>query len=90
MNLISAEEVMKDGDSYFVSLPRLCDDDSLTKDQKIEILSQWRYDAIELETAEGESMGGGPPSNLHEIMEALRYLGSTPDSEYAHSKLVRT
>ena len=84
---MSVETVMKNPNTYFGSLTDLYEEESLTKDQKINILCQWRYDAIELEAAEEESMGGGPPSNLHEILEALRCLKSNSDSE--HSSIIK-
>ena len=76
MNIINIEKLIKNPNVYFGSLTELCAADSLANDQKIDILCQWKYDALELEVAEEESMGGGPPSKLHEILEALRLLKS--------------
>ena len=36
-----------------------------TTAQKIEILNRWKYDAIELEIAEEENMGGGEREIRH-------------------------
>ena len=72
---------MNNPSTYFKSLTELCEEDSLSKDQKIEILCQWKYDALGLEVAEEESMAGGPPNKLHEILEALRCLRSNTDSK---------
>ena len=60
----------------------LCEQ-SLTREQKIKILRQWEYDARELEVAEEENMGGGPPSMLGEILRALHCLNSTFDVEHS-------
>ena len=54
----------------------------LTREQKIKILRRWEYDARELEVAEEENMGGGPPSVLDEILKALRDLDSEVDIEH--------
>ena len=34
-------------------------DMSLTLEQKVKVLRRWEYDALELEVAEEENMGGG-------------------------------
>ena len=39
--------------------------------QKIEILCRWAYDATELAVAEEEGMGGGEPSDLDRVLNAL-------------------
>ncbi len=59
-------------------------DARLTRQQKIEKLRRWCYDARELEVANGEGMGGpSRPSNLRAILVALRRLGAT-DSPTLH------
>lgn len=55
----------------------------LTLEQKIKILRRWEYDARELEVAEEENMGGGPPSMLSDILATLHRLDSEIDSEYS-------
>ena len=54
----------------------------LTREQKIKVLRRWEYDARELEVAEEENMGGGPPSVLDEILKALHDLDSEVDIEH--------
>ncbi len=83
MNTIDIEKVMKNPNTFFESPAEVCEEESLTKIQKIKILRQWEYDARELEVAEEENMSGGPPDMLHEILEALRYLGSESDPEHS-------
>lgn len=56
---------------------------TITREQKIKILRRWEYDARELEVAEEENMGGGPPSMLSDILAALQRLGSEVDPEYS-------
>lgn len=46
-------------------------DPRLRRQQKIEILCRWAYDAVELAVAEEEGMSGGEASNLHGVVNAL-------------------
>ena len=54
----------------------------LTREEKIDILERWKYDACELEVAEEENMGGGGPSMLDGVLRALAALGVEPDLEH--------
>jgi hypothetical protein len=47
----------------------------LTRDQKIDILRRWEYDARELEVATEENMPGQKASCLESIIKALNALG---------------
>lgn len=49
--------------------------EDITKEDKIEILLRWRYDALQLETAQGENMQSSEDSQLRDILNALRRLG---------------
>lgn len=55
-------------------------DESLSRDQKIQILRQWEYDARELQVAEEENMPELTPrekgSMLSRVLEALNELGA--------------
>ncbi len=56
--------------------------DELTREQKIEILRRWGYDALELQVAEEENMGSGQTSDiLDRVLHALRTLNASPDPE---------
>ena len=58
--------------------------DELTREQKIEILRRWKYDALELQVAEEENMGSGQPSDiLDRVLHALRTLNASPDPEHS-------
>lgn len=49
----------------------------LTRDQKVEILHRWAYDALELLVAEEENMQAvNPTDRLDEIFKALHKLGA--------------
>lgn len=71
MNL---EQAMLDPASVYSNPEEILRDSSLTRDQQLAILKRWEYDARELEVAEEENMGGGPPSLLREICQALNVL----------------
>jgi hypothetical protein len=57
-------------------------DASLTREQKIEILRSWEYDARALEIAEEEAgMSVIRPEMLDLIINALRLIGAKRDTE---------
>ena len=54
-------------------------DGTLSKEEKLAILGSWEEDAHELAVAEDESMGGGEPSRLEEVVAArARLEGAEP------------
>ena len=55
---------------------------SLTLEQKVKVLRRWEYDALELEVAEEENMGGDSPSILSEVLDALHRLDAEIDTEH--------
>ncbi|AVJ55505.1 hypothetical protein C5610_03815 [Idiomarina sp. OT37-5b] len=48
--------------------------DDLSKEQKLEILKQWRYDEYETEVADQENMRGDKPDRLGEINNLILKL----------------
>ena len=48
---------------------------ALSRDEKVEILRRWSYDAAQLAVAEDEGMGGGEANLTDRIHQALRDLG---------------
>ena len=55
----------------------------LTRDQKIEILRRWEYDARELEVAEEEAgMAVLCPDMFDRVVQALHTLGAKRDTEH--------
>ncbi len=54
------EEVLRHGD--------------LSKEQKVEILRRWEYDASEVAVAEEEGMQADRPLMLHRVVQALEEL----------------
>ncbi len=58
-------------------------DADLNRDQKIEILRRWEYDARELEVAEEEAgMSVSRPEMFDLVIKALRALGAERDTEH--------
>ena len=56
-------------------------DPKLTREQKIEILREWHYDAIRLQESDGENMTGGEPDLLRAVSRALLSLDVSPAAE---------
>jgi hypothetical protein len=56
-------------------------DQSLTREQKIEILREWHYDAVRLQESAGENMTGGERDMLREVSNALLKLDVAPSVE---------
>lgn len=58
-------------------------DKDLTRDQKVEILRRWEYDARELEVAEEEAgMAVLRPEMFDRVVQALHELGVERDTEH--------
>jgi hypothetical protein len=53
----------------------------LTRDDKIEILKQWRYDALLQETAQSENLQSDKDTKLRAVLAALQELGYTPSED---------
>ena len=80
---MNIEQAMLDPISVFACPDDVCDEPSLTWDQKIKVLRCWEYDARELEVAEEENMGGGPPGVLDKVFRALHRLDADVDIEHS-------
>jgi hypothetical protein len=48
--------------------------DSMTVNQKMEVLKRWEAEARDLEVADAEAMGGGEPSRLPDVRVAIDVL----------------
>ena len=70
-----------DPSSSFLRPDDVIGDPRLRRQQKIEILCRWAYDAAELAVAEEEGMNGGEASNLQEILNALISITGGFDSK---------
>jgi len=80
---MNIEQALTDPTSVFENPDEVIQIKSLTRDQKIKILRRWEYDALELEVAEEENMGGGPPSILDQVLKALHQLDAHVDVDHS-------
>ena len=76
------EDALLDPASVFASPEEVVGRTDLTKDQKVEILRRWEYDASEIAVAEEEGMADGKPLLLHRVLEALDTLTGGIDVEH--------
>jgi hypothetical protein len=60
---------------------QVLNDQALTREQKIEILREWHYDAVRLQESAGENMTGGEPDLLRQVSNALLRLDVSPSVE---------
>lgn len=81
--MMDIEKALLDPTSLFRTPQAVIEHPDLTREQKIEILRRWEYDARELEVAEEENMGGDGPDILDEILRALHALGAGIDTEHS-------
>lgn len=72
-------KALGDPESYFVSPGEVLRHEALTREQKIEILRRWEYDASEVEVAVEEGMRDDTPSKLRDILLALGELTGGTD-----------
>lgn len=77
--MIDYDKALLDPASVFGTPDKVIAEGSLTREQKIDILLRWEYDARELEVATEENMGGAKPSCLDKVLKALNDLGYDPD-----------
>ncbi|MCZ6734124.1 MAG: hypothetical protein O7B27_16530 [Gammaproteobacteria bacterium] len=57
--------------------------EDMTREQKVEVLRRWTYDARNLEVAEEENMAGQEPDILDQICRALHSLDAWLDTEHS-------
>ncbi len=80
--MIDVEKAMLDPTMVFEDPKEVVTNDELTRDQKIEILRRWEYDAHQLEVAEEEAgMAVRRPEMLDHVIQALHTLGAERDTE---------
>jgi len=80
---MNIEQAMTNPTSVFANPDEVIQKKNLTRDQKIRILKRWEYDALELEVAEEENMGGGSPSILDQVLNALHRLDAEVDVDHS-------
>ena len=81
--MIDVKKTMLDPTMEFNDPKEVVANVELTRDQKIEILRRWEYDAHQLEVAEVEAgMGVRSPDMLDRVVQALHTLDVEHDAEH--------
>ena len=73
-NHSDAEEKLVKPSTHFDKPQKVVCDDTLSLDQKSEVLDTMEQDARQMALAEAEGMGGGEPNKLNDVMEAKTEL----------------
>ncbi|MCH7778770.1 MAG: hypothetical protein IH878_19880 [Gemmatimonadetes bacterium] len=80
---MDVKTAMLDPTTVFEDPMEVVANDELTRDQKIEILRRWEYDARQLEIAEEEAgMAVRRPEMFDRVLQALHTLGVERDIEH--------
>ena len=81
--MIDVNKAMLDPTMVFEDPMNVVANVELTRDQKIEILRRWEYDARQLEVAEEEAgMAVRRPEMFDRVLQALHTLGVERDIEH--------
>ncbi len=72
---ITLEATLVQPHANFETPAQVVADPGLSKQEKVEKLDELEQDARQLATASAEGMGGGEPTNLHEVLDAKDALG---------------
>ncbi len=81
--MIDVNKAMLDPTMVFKYPKDVGADGDLTRDQKIEILRRWEYDARQLEVAEEDAgMAVRRPEMFVRVVQALHALGAERDTEH--------
>lgn len=77
------EDILQDPPATFDSPSQIVNSNDFTKQQKIELLRRWEYDAEQLQAAEGEGMANDSNETdmLVKVLEALKCLGEKPGAK---------
>lgn len=72
--MIDLQKALLDPTSVFKTPEEVVRNQELTREQKIDILRRWEYDARELQVAQEENMRTNQPDILDSILKALNML----------------
>lgn len=76
-----------DPSSVYQTPSEVVDDTTISREDKIEILRVWEYDAREIQVAEEENMPSVNSQMLDEVLRALEQLNAGPETKkYAPNK----
>jgi hypothetical protein len=81
--MVKIEKALTDPSATFKKPQDVVENTDLSREQKIEILRRWEYDARNLQVADEEGMSPDipQPSLLDAVLKALRSLGASADVE---------
>lgn len=68
------EKALLDPASVFDTPAAVCDEPSLSTEDKVRVLKRWEYDARELQVADEENMAGDRTDLLDQVLGALARL----------------
>ena len=83
--MVEIEKALTDPSASFKKPQDVVENKDLSREQKIEILRRWEYDARNLQVADEEGMSPDipQPSLLDAVLKALRSLGASADVEHS-------
>lgn len=85
---IDFDHVLSDPRSVFGEPAEVLACADLDATRKRQILERWRHDALELQTAEGEGMGGGEQPMMQRVNDALVELERQTGVKAAHKRSI--
>ena len=71
---MNIKDALEDPELFYGEPDNIVNDVTLDDDQKRQLLDAWRADAEEMQTAEGEGMGGGESSKLDAVLAAIELI----------------
>ena len=80
--MVEIYKALLDPSSVYKTPGDILKDKNLSRNQKIDLLRRWEYDAIEIQVAEEENMQGQNGKILDEILKALNEINADPESDY--------
>jgi hypothetical protein len=83
--MIDMNKALTNPSAVFKRPQELVENNDLSREQKIDVLRRWEYDARELQVADEEGMAPADPQPvvLDGILDALRSLGAPADVEHS-------
>lgn len=83
--MIDLKKALIDPSAIFKKPQEIVETSDLSREQKIELLRRWEYDARELQVADEEGMAPADPQPgiLDGILNALRSLDAAADVEHS-------
>ena len=70
--MVSLEKARLDPGSAFKNPHAIVDDKSISRDDKVDLLRRWAYDAREIAVAEEENMMGSSDDRHHILLEDIQ------------------